>query len=346
MFHRARSSLLAALAPALVLAACGSKAASSGSTVPTTRPAPPAGATVVIEGKGDLDGKAGDEQLTLYSDGTLFAGNWVAHLAPQQPGELFRAEQAHLTVETLDAASGTRAVVVALPTPEDEDPPTRYRILVPRGGALVQIYDDILGVYGNTALRFPGDGTVHYTEDSWSACGSPHNEGGAMPTEPVPVHDITLSLDASGMLVHGAATATGETFDCNDLAACPWIYVDGPSGPIKVGEILRNVRGRAAYTLQDLALPAAAAGPLHLRVAEEEDEVTFLDEIYLDVDGLHVAPTACNLAAPPAYCVADHQAHRLTRGDVLDLTFELPASSTPTVFARGYYIPTPSRASR
>lgn len=51
--------------------------------------------------------------------------------------------------------------------------------------------------------------------------------------------------------------------------------------------------------------------------------MTFLDEIYLEVDGARIAPTACATMAPPAYCA--------------------PRATTPTVFARGYYVPTPRR---
>ena len=333
-----------ALALVLLAAACGSKSSSS-STMPTTVPTAPAGVTTVLTGAGDLDGRPDDEQITLYADGTLIAGNWVGHVKVDEGSDYFRGEQAHATVEVLDRAKGTRVVVIALPTAEEEDPPNHYQVFAPRGAELIAIYDDVLGVYGVTPLTFTGDGTVTYTQDSWTACGSPHGEATQASGE-VPVHQITLTVDGSGKLVESGRAPTGEKFDCANLAACPWIYVDGAAGPIRVGEILRDVRGRAAYTLQDLALPAAAAGPLHVRVAEEEDEVTFLDEIYVDADGLHVAPTACATEAPPAYCAADHQPHRMERGDVLELTFELPRGATPTVFARGYYVPTPSRARR
>jgi hypothetical protein len=347
MVHRASLAPLGSSLATLLLAACGSKAATSGgTTMPGAAPTPPAGAAVVVEGHGDLDGKPGDEALRLYSDGTIFGGNWVGRVQVPAATDYFREHQASISVEVLDQAKGTRVVVIALPTEEDEDPPNRYQILAPRGAALATIYDQVLGVYGVTQLRFPGDGTVRYTEDSWTACGSPHGEAGASPSEPVSIDEITLALDGGGVLARTQESPSGQTFDCNDLAACPWIYVDGAAGPVRVGEILRDVRGRAAYALQHLALPAAAAGPLRVRVAEEEDEVTFLDEIYVEADGLRVAPTACATAAPQAYCVADHQPLRLARGDVLELTFDLPAATTPIVFARGYYVPTPSRARR
>ncbi len=320
--------------PALVLAAaCGSSGSSAKMPTP---PTPPVGVATLATGSGDVDGKPGDESLAVYADGTVLAGGWQGKVDVPQASEYFTKEYSKISAEVLDAGKGVRAVFVVLATEGEEDPPARYQVLTPRDGALVKIYDAVLGNYGSPPLRFAGDGTVKYTEDSWTSCG---NAGAGS----VPVHEVTLGLDGSGMLVQQARTPTAETFDCNNLAACPWIYVDGADGPVKVGEILRNVRGKAAYTLQPLALPAADAGSLRIRVAEEEEEVTYLDEIYVEADGVRLAPTACATATPPAYCVADHQPLRLRQGDVLELTFDLPRSTTPTIYARGYYVPTPLR---
>lgn len=324
------------LSSILFAAACGGT--SSALRTPSKAPPAPEGVALVATAFGDIDSRPDREVLSIYADGTLLAGGWQGKAEVPTSTDWFKSQQSKISAEVLDQAKGSHVIIVALPTEEDEDPPNRYQLFVPGAGGLTKIYDQVIGVYGVTDLRFPGDGTVRYIEDSWSACGSPHGEA----TEhdgTVPIHEVTLALDASGQLVEHDRTESGQTFDCGGLAACPWIYVDGATGPVRVGEILRNVRGHEAYVLQDLALPAVAAGPLHVRVAEEKDEVTFLDEIYVEVDGLHLAPTACAAATAPAYCAADHQPLRLQKGDVLDLTFDLPSGATPTVFARGYYIP-------
>ena len=64
----------------------------------------------------------------------------------------------------------------------------------------------------------------------------------------------------------------------------------------------------------------------------------------VEIDGDQILPDRCAEAAPPAYCVADRVPVRMVFGDAIDLTFTLPTSATPTVFARGYYVPTPSRS--
>ncbi len=305
--------------------------------MPTTAPVPPAGATVLLRGRGDVDGQPGDEVITLFSDGTLHAGHWVGRVALTGAGDYFMGEQAGIRVEVLDGSVGSHVVVVGLPTAEEEDPPNRWQAFRPDGALLRRILDTTPGSYGVTALRFPGDGTVRYTQDGWTACQ------GTAGQDVAPVHEITRGSDGGGDLVEVKRTPTGAIQACDQLAACPWIYVEGAGGPVKVGEILRELRGKTSSALQALELPAAPSGPLVLRVAEEEDEVTFLDEIFVEADGVRIYPASCAAAATPAYCQADHVPLRMRRGDVLALTFELPAATAPVVFARGYYVPTPSR---
>lgn len=318
--------------PAALVLGCGGKSSPSSTPAALT---PPAGASVVLQGEGDVDGKPGAERITLYSDGTLHAGAWAGKADPKHGDAVFMEQQATVRVELL--SKGVPAIVLGLPTAEPEDPPTRWQVFVAGDGALRRILDLAPGAYGQTELRFPGDGTVHYTQDGWSACTAVEGQPSG------PIHEITLGAGDGGMLVEKARTPTGKAQDCSQLAACPWIYVDTADGPVKVGEILRDLRGRASYALQALALPAAPGGTFSLRVAEEEDEVTFLDEIYVEAGGERIYPTACSAAVPPAYCAADHVPLRMAKGDVLRLAFELSAAAEPVVFARGYYIPTPSR---
>lgn len=319
------------IVPAALALGCGGK--SGGAAAPRT-PTPPAGATVVLEARADVDGKLGDESIVLYSDGTLIAGAWSGKADPTHGDQVFMEKQGSLRVELL--STDQRAIVLGLPGEDVEDPATRWQVFVAsEDGGLRKILDLAPGTYGQTDLRFPGDGTVRYTEDGWAACN-------AQPGQPTgPIHELTLGLGEGGMLVEQGKQPTGEVQQCDQLAACPWIYVETAAGDVKVGEILRDLRGARAYALQALALPAAPRGPMIVRVAEEEDEVTFLDEIFVEADGARIYPSACADAAPPAYCAADHVPVRMRKGDVLRLAFELPAGGEPTVFARGYYVPTP-----
>lgn len=316
--------------PMRIITALSFAALATGCRHPAPPPpaaAPPSTAKQLVAGAGDVDGKPGDETLTLTADGTLTAGALTARieLTDAAPDGYFMSQQASLSVANIGRHG--RVVVVGLPTGEEEDPPTAWQLFVPDGSTLRRIWAGTLGAYGPTDLRFPGDDTVRYTEDGWTSC-----DGAGDGTRPI--HEVTLGWKGDVLVVQGRAP-TGATQACDQLAACPWVYVDG----VKVGEILRNLRGKAAYAAQPLALPAAAPGVLRVRVAEEEDEVTFLDEIWVEADGVRLEPLACAATAPPAYCAADHVPLRMVRGDAIELEFALPTATTPTVIARGYYIP-------
>ncbi|MDX2089333.1 MAG: hypothetical protein SFX73_15875 [Kofleriaceae bacterium] len=75
-----------------------------------------------------------------------------------------------------------------------------------------------------------------------------------------------------------------------------------------------------------------------------EAEVTFLDELYVEVDGIRVEPPSCKGVPAPALGVADDKHHVLREGDTLDLVFEV--SGAAARFASGQYIPTLTAAHR
>jgi hypothetical protein len=158
-------------------------------------------------------------------------------------------------------------------------------------------------------------------------CGDPEGSEGCEGFE-----WIELTYDASGALVGLHVTA----------AACPFVYVAAGDAPLAyVGEILRNqnrvqLEGRDALRLAGLG----CAAPIRVRVSEEKQELTLLDAIWLEIDGVPVAPTAC--AAGGAFCADDGLHHRLAEGEVLDLTFVAPAGAACTrvvVKADGHYLP-------
>lgn len=331
------------LAVGVALAACGGERGREG---PATRPAPVsvaaapraascAGGTaeaspVLVRGRGDLDGLGGDEALSLHSDGSLRAGAVTGRAEVTGGTEYFMKKQAELRVVEVDRARGVRALLVALPTDAEEDPDNRYQLFIADGCALRRVLDLTVGGYGVTEVVFPGDGTASYVEDGWTACERAH-----FPGKPVARQEIVLRL-VGGDMVESARRASAQTQDCGQLAACPFVYRVEGGEVIRVGEILRDLRGAGAYALQPLALAAGQGGVMHLRLSEEKPEVTSLDEIYLEVDGQRIAPRECAAAPAPAFCAADHRMHRMGRGDTLDLTFD--ATGPATLYARGFYV--------
>lgn len=349
----ARPRLAVPLLPAALLLACTSSSdrgvaqrgtspsatgpAAHAAAAPTAPAAPAAPASALLTAAAPLvlDGVA--QPVYLDRDRVLHVGDRRVAVDHSDPGYHWDA-QAALSVVALDGAR--QAVLLATPTGDDEDPPNRYQLFVVDGDRLTRALDQIVGVYGMHELRVPGDGTVRYTEDGWTACQRLGHPARA------PMQEVALRLDpATGQMKEAARTATGQAMVCAELSACPFVYVEGPAGEAFAGEILRDLRGRAAHALQPLELAPVDGDVLRLRIAEEKPETTFLDELYLEVDGVVVRPAACAGDVAPAYCRADGVPLVLRQGDELAVELRLPAGAARRalrLMARGYYVPTPT----
>ncbi|WP_438026205.1 hypothetical protein [Sorangium sp. So ce233] len=299
--------------------------------------AAPEPAVVLLSTEGDVDGVPGDEQITLRAGGVLSAGAASIHVEIEPSSEVYWKQQARLEIVAL---GGTRrGVLFAAPTADIEDPPDRYRVYVLHKGSLVPVLDEVIGAYGTTQLQFPGDGTARYIEDGWTACD---RVPGA---KKVAREQVTFRLDAAGTkMTESGRKPTRHVQACDELAACPYVDVLDAGRSRRIGEILRDVRGARAATVQSLDLGDHGAGPITIRISEEKAEVTFLDEVFVEAGGARIHPRGCDITPSPAYCAADGRPHVLRQGDTLDLVFD--AGGHVVLFARGYYVPTPTAATR
>ncbi|KYF72247.1 hypothetical protein [Sorangium cellulosum] len=315
-------------------AATAAARADAGHVVAAATPEP---AAVLLSTEGDVDGVPGDEQITLRAGGALSAGAASIHVEIEPSPEVYWRQQARL--EIVDLGGKRRGVLFAAPTADIEDPPDRYRVYVLDRGSLVPVLDKVIGAYGITRLQFPGDGTASYIEDGWTACD---RVAGA---KKVVREQVTFRLDAAGKrMIESGREPTRHVQVCDELAACPYVDVLDAGRSRRMGEILRDVRGARAATAQSLDLGGHGAGPITIRISEEKAEVTFLDEVFVEAGGARVHPRGCDVAPSPAYCAADGRPHVLRQGDTLDLVFD--AGGHVVLFARGYYVPTPTAATR
>lgn len=150
---------------------------------------------------------------------------------------------------------------------------------------------------------------------------------------------IYFDLDAKGAIVGISVTA----------AACPLVYLEGPGGALSYqGEILRYLGRPSFERTEELrldALPACAGGEVRIQLVEAKDEITYLDDVALVIDGTAIAPRACaEDGAAPAYCAEDGRHLTLSRGQTLSLVFDIPSSArctAPALRANGHYISVP-----
>jgi hypothetical protein len=286
----------------------------------------------LLEIRAEWDAIPGPDPIALRGDGRLTAAAEEGRASLPTSGGYFFDEQARIEVVQLGHPKYARAIVVAIPTGDEEDPANVYQLFVSDGGALKKVWEATVGSYGVVPLTFAGDGTVRYLEDGWTAC-----ERAKFPAK-VKLQTVVLAIGKDGMLGEVKRQATKQTQDCGMLAACPFVYVVGDGEPVRVGEILRNLRGAAAYGEQSLALPLPHDGSLRVRIAEEKHEVTRLDAIAIVVDGVEVLPRACGSGEALSYCEADRSYAVLRRGDVLELEFAVPrGAESIDLLAAGYY---------
>lgn len=302
-------------------------AAAAGDATPST-PQP----TTLLAITAEWDATPGPDAIVLHPDGRVVAGDEEGRASLPTSSGYFFEKQARMEVVELGDAKFERALVLAIPTADEEDPANVYQVFVADGGALRKIYEATIGTYGVVPLVFAGDGTMTYVEDGWTAC-----QRAKFPTA-VALKTVVLRVGKDGMLAEVKRTKTKETQKCGELAACPFVYVLGDGAPALQGEILRNLRGLGAYDAQSLTLAVPKDGELRIRIAEEKDEVTHLDAITLVVDGVEVPPRACSSDAAPRFCTADRTFELLRRGDALELVFDVRRDAQSIELrATGYY---------
>jgi hypothetical protein len=121
--------------------------------------------------------------------------------------------------------------------------------------------------------------------------------------------------------------------------ACPWLYVFNGTTFERRVEILRNLKSKSLETMQrhPLGLVSVQDGIIRLQIREEKPEITYLDALYLEVDGIPVWPDAGLLSS------VDEHYLTLRQGDIYELTFDVSAlagnsdSVEVVIVSAGYY---------
>jgi hypothetical protein len=128
--------------------------------------------------------------------------------------------------------------------------------------------------------------------------------------------------------------------------ACPWLYIWNDTEYLKQVEIIQNLFSESLETTQVAGLKDVYVenGLVKLKVCEEKDELSYIDEIVLIIDGHTVYPVQ---DSEKAYAVSyiDHEYLVLKKGDTVEFFYEIPVklsgSTVWMVRSTGYYIPEP-----
>lgn len=129
---------------------------------------------------------------------------------------------------------------------------------------------------------------------------------------------------------------TDRRSSCQTEGRCPHVYAGDES--LFLGEILRNRVGKAAWANEFVEVPRelVANGALQVRLAEEKpNERSFVDGVWLMVDGVRVLPDACT----SLLCERDGETLSMSTGQAASFQFKnIPEQGVVRFFASGYYV--------
>ncbi len=129
---------------------------------------------------------------------------------------------------------------------------------------------------------------------------------------------------------------TDRRSSCQTEGRCPHVYAGEAS--LFLGEILRNRVGKAAWANEFVEVPRELVenGALHVRLAEEKaNERSFVDGVWLMVDGVRIAPESCT----SPLCERDGETLSMSTGQAASFQFKnIPEQGVIRFFASGYYV--------
>ncbi len=222
----------------------------------------------------------------------------------------------------INSTDGRKEVLYRRRAPGHVDPPFVFTVGIYDGERLNwQELDEGFG-YDAGTIKAPGNGVL---TTEYDACSE--------------VTTARYRLDKAGL--QKLDMATKQVRDPNQCAACPHVYVEIAGKFVSQGEILRNLSSPQRNGHQALRLHFRGTSPqdelVHVQLREEKAETTYLDSVWIEVNGVSYAPTACGRES---YCTTDSVFHEIAQGEVLDLHFALPSTTEfVQLEAVGHYIP-------
>jgi hypothetical protein len=121
------------------------------------------------------------------------------------------------------------------------------------------------------------------------------------------------------------------------IAACPYVYLKTREAYIFKGEIIRNLIGKSAESIQTLELGTANSEKIIVRIKEEKEEISYLNQITVKSDNKIISPLILGNNSDLKF--DDKKYYQLKKGEFIDLEFKVAKNSKITLIGKGYYIP-------
>jgi hypothetical protein len=133
-----------------------------------------------------------------------------------------------------------------------------------------------------------------------------------------------------------------DEVDYSNMAACPFVYLGDIQNKIYKGEILRYLNAEYTETWQklDIKLDAKIYSNIKICISEEKDETTYLNSVYLEINGKIHTPKL--ITSKNSKIISDDDKYvKLSKGEIIELQFDFKPEliKTCVLHAKGYYIP-------
>jgi hypothetical protein len=153
-------------------------------------------------------------------------------------------------------------------------------------------------------------------------------------------NDLYLTMRGGQLSMQEYSNAPDFCQIFSENLACPYVSVLEESGYTDISEILRNYRykGMDKYDSIDIPNNFIKNNHLNIRIQERKPEITYIDEMYIVVNGTRINPRICS----DKIRMNDNDYLTLEKDDSIVLDFELPAVSeikSVKIYAKGYYVP-------
>jgi|GEM_PF-6880998 len=147
------------------------------------------------------------------------------------------------------------------------------------------------------------------------------------------------SVDA----VYNLKPQNGMPYIVNSAIAspkCPYVSIVNGNTRTEVSEILRNQLSKHLDIADEIDIPVSElnTGVLEIMIDERKDEITYLDQVYLKINGLVIYPEKSNVTS--LIDETDEEYLIMKKGDSIRLKFTIPAGikvKNAKIVAKGYY---------
>lgn len=238
------------------------------------------------------------------------------------PGKSYFGERTKFEIININKTDKYKELLISFSEGMTEDPSTHHSIIRYLPEQKLTVSDIISEGYSNGQIHFEGNAIVV--------------DHGRYP-------DIkgTYELDGLYLKQKKLYKQPESEVDYSNMAACPYVYLLENGEKKYQGEIMRYLNEPYAEQWQRLPIMSSKGkrNSINILLSEEKEEVSFINAVYLEVNGKKYYPEKEQFTSKILY--DDNSYYVLKKGEFLSLSFALDESNVKycSLHVKGYYEP-------